>query len=129
MSAVRALLALCVGALLLAAHPTRAAGFLPGDPLRALPFGGLVRTYRVHVPPSYDGSVPVPLVVDIHGLGSNAEQQEAISGMRAESDAHGFLVVYPGGANDAWDAGTCCGNPTIDGVGVLPVLVASVSTQ
>jgi polyhydroxybutyrate depolymerase len=129
MSGVRALLALCVGALLLAAHPTRAAGFLPGDHLRALPFDGLVRTYRVHVPPSYDGSVPVPLVLDIHGLGSNAEQQEAISGMRAESDAHGFLVVYPQGANDAWNAGTCCGNSTIDDVGFLRALVASISSQ
>ena len=129
MSAVRALLALCVGALLLAAHPTRAAGFLPGDHLRALPFGGLVRTYRVHVPPSYDGSVPVPLVLDIHGLGSNAEQQEAISGMRAESDAHGFLVVYPQGVNDTWNAGTCCGNATIDDVGFLRALVASIATE
>src|SRR5262245_3201312 len=129
MSAVRALLALCVGTLMLAAHPTRAAGFLPGDHLRALPFGGLVRTYRVHVPPSYDGSVPVPLVLDIHGFGSNAEQQEAISGMRAESDAHGFLVVYPQGTNDAWNAGTCCGNSTIDDVGFLRALVASISTE
>ena len=129
MSAVRALLALCVGALLLAAHPTRAAGFLPGDHLRALPFGGLVRTYRVHVPPSYDGSVPVPLVLDIHGLGSNAEQQEAISGMRAESDAHGFLVVYPQGVNDTWNAGTCCGNATIDDVGFLRALVASIAAE
>jgi len=129
MSAVRALLALCVGALLLAAHPTRAAGFLPGDHLRALPFGGLVRTYRVHVPPSYDGSVPVPLVLDIHGLGSNAEQQEAISGMRAESDAHGFLAVYPQGVNDTWNAGTCCGNATIDDVGFLRALVASIATE
>ena len=129
MSAVRALFALCVGVLLLAPHPTGAAGFLPGDHLRALPFGGLVRTYRVHVPPSYDGSVPVPLVLDIHGLGSNAEQQEAISGMRAESDAHGFLVVYPQGANDAWNAGTCCGNSTIDDVGLLRALVASISTE
>src|SRR5262249_46752885 len=129
MSTIRALLVLCVGALLLAAHPTRAAGFLPGDHLRALPFGGLVRTYRVHVPPSYDGSVPVPLVLDIHGFGSNAEQQEAISGMRAESDAHGFLVVYPQGTNDAWNAGTCCGNSTIDDVGFLRALVASISTE
>ncbi len=129
MSAVRALLALCVGALLLAARPTCAAGFLPGDHLRALPFGGLVRTYRVHVPPGYDGSVPVPLVLDIHGLGSNAEQQEAISGMRTESDAHGFLVVYPQGVDDAWNAGTCCGNSTIDDVGFLRALVASISTE
>jgi polyhydroxybutyrate depolymerase len=128
MTTVRALLALCVGALLLAAQPTPAA-FLPGDHMRALPFGGLVRTYRVHVPSSYDGSVPVPLVLDIHGFGSNATEQELISGMRTESDAHGFLVVYPQGVNDAWNAGICCGNTTIDDVGFIRALVASFSSE
>jgi polyhydroxybutyrate depolymerase len=128
MSAVRALRALCVGALLLMARPSRAA-FLPGDHLRALPFGGLVRIYRVHVPSGYDGSVPVPLVLDIHPLGANAEQQEAVSGMRGESDAHGFLVVYPQGVDDTWNAGICCGNATIDDVGFLRALVASISAE
>src|SRR5262245_25329146 len=128
MTTVRALLALCVGALLLAAQPAPAA-FLPGDHMRALPFGGLVRTYRVHVPSSYDGSVPVPLVLDIHGFSSNATQQELISGMRTESDAHGFLVVYPQGVNDAWNAGICCGNTSIDDVGFIRALVASISGE
>jgi polyhydroxybutyrate depolymerase len=128
MTTVRALLALCVGALLLGAKPALAA-FLPGDHTRALPFGGLVRTYRVHVPSSYDGSVPVPLVVDIHGFSSNATEQELISGMRTESDAHGFLVVYPQGLNDAWNAGICCGNTTIDDVGFIRALVGAISGE
>jgi polyhydroxybutyrate depolymerase len=128
MTTARALLALCAGTLLLGARST-AATFLPGDHTRALPFGGLVRTYRVHVPSSYDGSVPVPLVVDIHGFGSNASQQELISGMRAESDAHGFLVVYPQGVNDAWNAGICCGNTAIDDVGFMRALAAAISSE
>src|SRR6476619_3485668 len=42
----------------------------------ALNFGGLDRTYRLAVPKSYDGSTPLPLVLNFHGLGSNARQEE-----------------------------------------------------
>src|SRR5690348_8958949 len=80
------------------------AAYVPGDNSRSLESGGIARTYRVHVPPGYDRASPVPLVVDIHGLGSNASQQEGISGMKAMSDAHGFLVAYPQGLNDTFNA-------------------------
>ena len=95
------------------------AAFVPGDNLRSLESGGLTRTYRVHVPPGYDGSSPVPLVVDIHGLGSNAAQQEGISGMKGMSDAHGFLVAYPDGIDNAFNAGTCCGATDHDDVAFI----------
>jgi poly(3-hydroxybutyrate) depolymerase len=44
------------------------------DPL----LGEVTRTYRVHVPLPYHVSndVPVPLVMDYHGLGGGAEWQE-----------------------------------------------------
>jgi polyhydroxybutyrate depolymerase len=124
----RLLLGLCAGILLLAARPGSAA-FVPGDNPRTLAFGGLLRAYRVHVPPGYDGSVPVPLVVDIHGLGSNVQEQEVVSGMAAKANATGFLVVYPQGVDDAWNAGTCCGNAGIDDVGFMRALVAAVSAE
>src|SRR5262245_16000800 len=124
----RLLVGLCVGIALLAARPGSAA-FVPGDNSRTMAFGGLLRTYRVHVPPGYDGSVPVPLVVDIHGLGSNVREQEVVSGMAAKSNTTGFIVVYPQGVNDAWNAGTCCGNAGIDDVGFMRALVAAVSAE
>src|SRR5437879_1690791 len=47
----------------------------PGNTTAMLQHGGSAREYIVHVPPSYDGNSPVPLVLDIHGLTSNAFQQ------------------------------------------------------
>jgi polyhydroxybutyrate depolymerase len=108
---------------------TARAALVAGDNPRELPFGGLPRKYVVHVPPGYDGATPVPLVVDIHGLTSNAAQQEGISGMRTVSDREGFLVVYPDGWRNAWNANICCGNGEIDDVGFIRAVVAAVSAE
>jgi polyhydroxybutyrate depolymerase len=105
------------------------AAFPAGDSSQDLPFGGVTRQYLMHVPPGYDGSTAVPLVVDLHGWTSNAIQQRAISGMRTLSDAKGFLVAYPDGLNNAWNANTCCGNKGIDDVGFIRAVVAAVQAQ
>lgn len=45
-----------------------------GDHSRALTVDGLKRTYVVHVPKSYDGSQPCPVVLVFHGGGSSSKQ-------------------------------------------------------
>ena len=119
-------LALC---LIVLGAATARATFPEGDSRQDLPFGGLPRQYLVYVPADYDGSTAVPLVVDVHGLGSNALQERAISGMRATSDDNGFLVVYPDGWHNAWNANICCGNPDIDDVGFIRAVVAAAAAQ
>lgn len=59
--------------------------------------GGLERTYILHVPASYDGSAPSPLVLNFHGFTSNATQQAAYSTLPAKADEAGFIVVTPQG--------------------------------
>ena len=98
----------------------------PGDSDRPLVFDGLDRHYLLHVPSSYDGSAAVPLVLDFHGLTSNAVQQKGISGMVAVSDQAGFLVAHPDGVRNAWNAGTCCGNAEVDDVGFIRAVVADL---
>jgi polyhydroxybutyrate depolymerase len=58
---------------------------------------GHTRTVIVHVPSDYSGTSEVPLVLNMHGSGSTAAQQEALTGMDATSDADGFIVAYPQG--------------------------------
>jgi polyhydroxybutyrate depolymerase len=120
--------ALVVCLVALGAGRARAA-FPAGDSTQDLPFGGVARQYLMHVPPGYDGSTAVPLVVDIHGWTSNAIQQRGLSGMRAVSDANGFLVVYPDGLNNAWNANLCCDNKNIDDVGFIRAVAAAVQAQ
>jgi polyhydroxybutyrate depolymerase len=60
-----------------------------------LTLGGHARTVLVHLPGGYTGSKRVPLVLNLHGSGSTASQQELFTGMDATADAHGFIVAYP----------------------------------
>jgi polyhydroxybutyrate depolymerase len=68
----------------------------PGDYLKVMVFGMRLRSYRIHVPPSYDGSNPMPLVVVLHGFPDNAHDIQSI-GMNIEADNEGFIAVYPNG--------------------------------
>lgn len=88
----------------------------PGNAELTLEHDGVTREYLVHVPDSYDGSAPVPLVVDMHGLTSSAAAQ-ARFGWREKADAEGFIVVHPQGLNASWNGGElCCGSSRDNGV-------------
>lgn len=76
------------------------------------------RSFRVHVPPAYDGT-PRPLVVMLHGGGGSGRQlEQASSGMNVIADREGFVVAYPDGTGlvRTWNAGGCCGKAAQDGV-------------
>ena len=57
--------------------------------------GGHRRSVIVHLPAGYTGSRRVALVLNLHGSGSTAAQQEVLTGMDATADANGFVVAYP----------------------------------
>jgi polyhydroxybutyrate depolymerase len=61
---------------------------------------GIERGFRLHVPESHDSSTPAPLVLNFHGLGSNAIQQELYSGLIGESDEAGFILATPEGSGN-----------------------------
>jgi polyhydroxybutyrate depolymerase len=117
---------------LLAAAPA-AADLAPGDYHdRSFVFDGVARTYDIHVPPGYDGLDPVPLVLDLHGLGGWKEQQAGLSGISQRSDASGFIAVWPQGIQNSWNAGWCCGQAQDDGVAdvaFLRTLVDAVAAE
>lgn len=98
--------------------------------------GGLTRTYNVRIPPGYDGTVAVPLVLDFHGSTANGQIQEAVSGFRELGDANGFIVAYPDGYHPGelrnWNAGTCCDPAVADGVddvGFARAVVADIASK
>jgi polyhydroxybutyrate depolymerase len=96
-------------------------------------FAGIERKYILHIPPGFDNSLPVPLVLAFHGVGLDANEMIRISGFSSESDASGFLVVYPEGtgANKSWNGGHCCGvaaRDNVDDVGFVRALIRELST-
>ncbi len=62
-----------------------------------LTIGGHSRIVIVHVPSAYKGSSKVPLVLNMHGSGTTAQDQELFTGMDATADNHDFIVAYPQG--------------------------------
>src|SRR5579864_938363 len=67
----------------------------PGTFDQTLQSGGLTRRYTVHIPPGYDGTIPVPLVVSLHGFMGSSFGQQLWTGWNAIADRERFIVVYP----------------------------------
>ena len=69
----------------------------------------------VNVPPSYDPSIPAPLIILLHGYGgSSGLETESYFQLTPVSDERGFLYAYPDGTVDPvgsrfWnDTDACC---------------------
>jgi polyhydroxybutyrate depolymerase len=77
----------------------------PGDLRESFPVDGRERSYELHVPPTYDGSKAVPLVMALHGRLGTGQGQERLGHMNKSSDQHGFLIVYPDGIDRSWADG------------------------
>ena len=54
---------------------------------------GRERTYRLFVPPGYDGRTPLPLVLDLHGSGGTADRQAETSRFETLAASEGVLVA------------------------------------
>ncbi len=64
---------------------------------KTMQHGGLTRTYKIHIPSSYDGSVDFPLVINLHGRLSTSQQQMAYTDFNKIADTANFIVCYPQG--------------------------------
>jgi polyhydroxybutyrate depolymerase len=104
-------------------HPS-----VPLDLYSRFEFKGQKRKYLVHLPPSYDGSHPVPLVLCLHGGGGDIGFARRMFKMNEKADKEGFIVAYPNGSGRmgdhilTWNAEECCGYAEahrIDDVGFL----------
>ncbi len=72
------------------------APLMPGVSQITVTGGGADHPVRVFVPSSFDG-MPMPAVLNWHGLGSNGDDQAAYSGYEELAEEQGFLVVHPTG--------------------------------
>jgi polyhydroxybutyrate depolymerase len=89
--------------------------------------GGATRTYLRYVPPGVDPTTPLPVVFDIHGLGSNMTQQQAVAGFEQLAATEHFVVITPQGLDNRWDTVNQLPNRDVTFLsGVLDVTEASV---
>ena len=85
------------------------------------------RDYILYIPAIYDGSADVPLVLNFHGYGSNANQQMFYGDFRDIADVEGFLLVHPQGTilngNQHWNVGFPGSGSTTDDLGFTEALI------
>jgi polyhydroxybutyrate depolymerase len=106
----------------------------PLDATWTVMVGTTARTALVHVPASYDPTVPTAVVVDLHGLGGNGPMEEGLTSADVKADAVGFISVHPNGATTigSWNAGGCCGtapSENIDDIGFMKQLVDDLDAK
>jgi len=81
-----------------------------------LPHDGETRSYELYVPPNYDGFTPLPVVLNFHGFTSSGPQQREGTKMDELAAREGFIIAYPNGLDNSWNAGICCGTSAEMGV-------------
>jgi polyhydroxybutyrate depolymerase len=87
--------------------------------------GGLRRTSLLSFPPS--SSLPAPFIIDLHGLGADATQEAAYSGVASRAPAAGFVVATPESAKgEVW---FLPGVPGVDDVAFIRDLIETVGAQ
>jgi polyhydroxybutyrate depolymerase len=93
---------------------------------------GLMRTYRLHISPSYSAAKPAALVFALHGGGGNARGMEKLTDFTPISDREGFIIVYPEALNGLWKDGvqrTQQDRRNIDDVGYIATLIDTLSKE
>lgn len=91
----------------------------PGDVERTIQVGDYLRSYTLHIPSTYKGDAPVPLVVDYHAIGGSGRNQLEISLYPDITDPEGVIMAFPDGlpgpAGTSWNLEVCCVDD-LDGV-------------
>ncbi len=88
-----------------------------GEQVVALTYEGRSRPVLVYVPKSYDPCRASPLLLNLHGSGSNGKAQFALSGLAAEAERLGVIIASPDGGIASGDGflWNVPGVPTVDG--------------
>ncbi len=88
---------------------------------------GIQRDYILYIPAIYNGNTDVPLVLNFHGFGSNANEQMHYGDFRDIADTEGFLLVHPEGTllngEQHWNVGNFTTGSTVDDVGFTEALI------
>jgi len=101
---------------------SRALPVAAGTTERQISVDGSIRSYLLHIPPSYNGVRRLPVVVTFHGLGANAQEQLALSDFPAVADRDGFVVVAPQSRGPGWDFLTPPSRPRSDAAFIVALM-------
>jgi len=94
--------------------------------------GGIWRAYLLYVPAVYSPAKAVPLILNLHGLSSDMQQQEAYGDFRPIADTADFILVHPNGTvgsnGRGWNNFGALGTG-VDDVGFLSALIDTLEKK
>ena len=86
---------------------------------------GVTRSYYMSYPNNAIGSTP--LIINMHGFGSNAQEQQFYSEMDQFAHSENIAVVYPEGLNNAWNVFTFWDGNSYDDVGFISAIIDDIA--
>lgn len=104
--------------------PSATASSPPSRQQRQIEVGGRQRDYRVFAPPNLDRRAPPALVLVLGGVGNTAESMVGATQFDRQAIDGGFVVAYPEGLGQTWNAGYCCGTAAGENVDDVAFLLA-----
>jgi len=72
----------------------------PGTVDETLTSGGVERVFQLEIPPSYDGTMPFPLLFDLHALTVDHRFAVPIAGLSPKDSTRKYVSVAPSGRLD-----------------------------
>jgi len=85
----------------------------------------VIRSYYMSYPNNAVGSTP--LIINMHGFGSNAQEQQFYSEMDQFAHSENIAVVYPEGLNNAWNVFTFWDGNSYDDVGFISAIIDDIA--
>ncbi len=100
------------------------------DYVGSFEFDGNEREYEVYLPQNFQADMP--LVVSIHGITETVSWYKTYTIMHEVADTLGYVVVYPQGIGNSWNAGIV--NPAryfpdTDDIGFISALIDTMKTK
>lgn len=93
-----------------------------GQSLATLQHDGSTRNFNYYIPTSYSTGTSLPLVLVLHGLTQTGAGVMDITQFNALAETQHFIVCYPDGINNAWNANMNVNVSSADDKGYIEAL-------
>lgn len=87
----------------------------------------LVRSYILHLPPSFTSADTLAVVFCLHGLNQTAGRIAQVSGFDTIADRERFIVVYPTGVDTIWNTFSSPYHSGADDAGFISALIDTLN--
>ena len=122
---------LCAAILVAGPWSSQARWFRSDPDAHSIVVKGVERTFLLHIPKGAKAAARRPLVMALHGGGTNGKSMRRFSGLDEAADQYGFMVVYPEGTGPTarfrtWNSGACdvyARKQNVDDVAFLSALI------